>query len=82
MLLRLVIYGLVGFCSEVIWTALYDAVIGTRTEPDSPSVRVKLSSQERWRLMGRTYLWMLPIYGSAVLAFEPAHDAQIGRAHV
>src|SRR3954466_13165752 len=27
-----------------------------------------------WRLTGTTYLWMLPIYGSAALLFEPAHD--------
>lgn len=26
-----------------------------------------------WRLTGTTYLWMLPIYGSAALLFEPAH---------
>jgi hypothetical protein len=28
-----------------------------------------------WRLTGHTYLWMLPIYGVAVIPFEPAHDA-------
>lgn len=28
-----------------------------------------------WRLTGTTYLWMLPIYGVAAVAFEPAHDA-------
>jgi hypothetical protein len=28
-----------------------------------------------WRLTGTTYLWMLPIYGLAAVAFEPAHDA-------
>ena len=27
-----------------------------------------------WRLTGSTYLWMLPIYGSAAVLFEPAHD--------
>ncbi|MDT7571093.1 MAG: hypothetical protein QOE05_1267 [Actinomycetota bacterium] len=27
-----------------------------------------------WRLTGHTYLWMLPIYGSAAVLFEPAHD--------
>ena len=27
-----------------------------------------------WRLTGTTYLWMLPIYGSAAVLFEPAHD--------
>lgn len=28
-----------------------------------------------WRLTGTTYLWMLPIYGSAAVLFEPAHTA-------
>jgi hypothetical protein len=27
------------------------------------------------RLTAHTYLWMLPIYGVAAVAFEPAHDA-------
>jgi hypothetical protein len=27
-----------------------------------------------WRLASHTYLWMLPIYGSAAYLFEPAHD--------
>src|SRR3954470_14223741 len=28
-----------------------------------------------WRLTGHTSLWMLPIYGVAAVAFEPADDA-------
>jgi hypothetical protein len=28
-----------------------------------------------WRLASHTYLWMLPVYGSAAYLFEPAHDA-------
>jgi len=28
-----------------------------------------------WRLTGHTYLWMLPIYGIAAVAFEPADTA-------
>lgn len=32
-----------------------------------------------WRLASHTYLWMLPIYGSAAYLFEPAHDALRGR---
>jgi hypothetical protein len=27
------------------------------------------------RLEGHTYLWMLPVYGSAAYLFEPLHDA-------
>ena len=26
-----------------------------------------------WRLTGHTYLWMLPVYGVAAVAFEPAY---------
>jgi hypothetical protein len=32
-----------------------------------------------WRLTGTTYLWMLPIYGSAAVLFEPA-DARAREA--
>src|SRR3954453_23453660 len=32
-----------------------------------------------WRLTGHTYLWMLPIYGVAAVAFEPG-DAAARRA--
>jgi len=28
-----------------------------------------------WRLASHTYLWMLPVYGSAAVLFEPAHSA-------
>lgn len=31
-----------------------------------------------WRLTGTTYLWMLPVYGSAAALFEPAHRAATG----
>src|SRR5690606_22386495 len=37
--------------------------------------RAPMSRAERLRLEGRTYLWMLPIYGLAAFLFEPAHDA-------
>lgn len=54
-------YGLLGWCAEIVWTAAYAAVERKR---------------EDWlRLEGHTYLWMLPIYGSCALLFEPAHDA-------
>lgn len=32
-----------------------------------------------WRLASHTYLWMLPVYGSAAVLFEPAHNALRGR---
>ncbi|MCA1823679.1 MAG: putative ABC transporter permease [Frankia sp.] len=37
---------------------------------------VKAPARDKdWRLTSHTYLWMLPIYGSAAVLFEPAHDA-------
>jgi hypothetical protein len=64
---RFVAYGLFGWCAEIVWTAGYALVRGTRRGQPVPR-------EERWRLQGHTYLWMLPIYGSAALLFEPAHD--------
>jgi len=60
MWLRFVLYGLGGWCGEVIWTSIRDRVRG----------RV-----DDWKLKGTTYLWMFPIYGSIALLYEPAHDA-------
>jgi hypothetical protein len=55
---RALIYGLAGWCSEVVTT-------GIRSR----------GRDENWRLTGTTYLWMLPVYGSAALLFEPAYAA-------
>jgi hypothetical protein len=30
--------------------------------------------QRDWRLLGKTYLWMFPIYGSIAIFYEPVHD--------
>lgn len=65
MLLRFLIYGAFGLCAEVIWTAVYDAVI---------LIRQRVARHHSLRLEGKTYLWMFPIYGLCVLLFEPAHD--------
>lgn len=73
-LLRLFLYGVVGWTAEVVWTAAYEAVTGTRPLVEDPTVRAPLHPLERWRLAGRTYLWMLPVYGGGGLAFELAHD--------
>jgi hypothetical protein len=54
---RFLLYGLAGWCSEVVTTGLRSR-----------------GRDDNWRLTGTTYLWMLPIYGSAALLFEPAHD--------
>ncbi len=60
MLIRFVLYGLLGWCIEIVWTALSSTV--TRT-------------QRGWRLVGTTYLWMFPIYGLLAPLYEPLHDA-------
>lgn len=75
MLLRFLLYGLIGWCAEIVWTAASEAIAGTRPAADDPRRLEPLSRAERLRLQGHTYLWMLPIYGSAVFLFEPAHDA-------
>lgn len=75
MLLRFVVYGLIGWCCEIVWTASYDLVTGTARAPGDAPGRVPLSTAGRLRLAGRTYLWMLFIYGGGALVFEPAHEA-------
>lgn len=63
-MLRFVVYGVFGWCVEIVWTAGYavgEALrAGRRPDP---------------RLAGRTYLWMFPIYGGGGLLFERAHAA-------
>lgn len=56
---RSLAYGLLGVAGEVIFTAVHSA---TRVEERSA------------KLEGHSYLWMLPIYGSAAWLFEPLHD--------
>jgi hypothetical protein len=60
MLERFFVYGALGWCIEVMWTAL--AGVAGRGERD-------------WRLTGSTYLWMFPIYGLLAPLYEPAHNA-------
>ncbi len=60
MLIRFILYGLGGWCGEVIWTAVGERV--TRRQTD-------------WTLHGTTYLWMFPLYGSLAIFYEPLHDA-------
>lgn len=62
MWLRFIVYGVFGWCTEIVWTACHDAA-------------EKLAAGERpdVRLAGRTYLWMFPIYGFGGLLFEFAY---------
>ncbi len=61
MWLRFLLYGIGGWCGEILWTSIRDRI---RKRVDD------------WKLKGTTYLWMFPIYGGALLfLYEPAHDA-------
>jgi len=57
MLIRFVLYGLGGWCGEIVFTALTDSL-----------------PRRDWRLPGKTFLWMFPIYGSIVFLYEPIHN--------
>ena len=59
MLIRFCIYGLLGWCFEVVWTAVSEKVSG---------------GQRDWQLTGHTYLWMFPIYGLLAPMGEPVHN--------
>ena len=61
-MIRFVIYGLFGWCAEVVWTGVVD--------------NVEAAMQGRpidRRLTGKTDLWMFPIYASGGMLFEVAH---------
>ena len=60
MLIRFVLYGLLGWAIEIVWTALSSTASG---------------AQRGWPLAGTTYLWMFPIYGLLAPLYEPLHDA-------
>jgi uncharacterized membrane protein len=59
MLIRFCIYGLLGWCWEVVWSAVTEKAWG---------------KQGDWRLVGHTYLWMFPIYGLLAPLGEPLHN--------
>lgn len=59
MLVRIILYGLLGWCAEVFWTAIAEKWEG---------------KQRDWRLMGHSYLWSFPIYGLIGPLFEPLHN--------
>ncbi|MGE0128428.1 MAG: hypothetical protein AB7U82_10145 [Blastocatellales bacterium] len=60
MLTRFLLYGFLGWCVEVFWSAIEDAW---------------RKGLRDWRLRGQSYLWSFPLYGLAALLFEPLHDA-------
>lgn len=60
MWIRFLLYGLLGLCAEVIWTAVTERLRGV---------------QQGWQLVGHTSLWMFPIYGLAAPLYEPLHNS-------
>lgn len=59
MWIRFVLYGLLGWCVEVVWTAVSARLRGRECD---------------WRLLGHTSLWMFPLYGLLAPLYEPLHD--------
>jgi uncharacterized membrane protein len=57
--IRFLLYGVFGWCFEIVWTAVIERIRGT---------------QRDWRLTGHTYLWMFPIYGLLAPIGEPVHN--------
>ena len=58
--LHFLIYGALGWCAEIVWTAVTQKISGKARD---------------WRLIGETSLWAFPLYGSMAIWFEPLHDA-------
>ena len=54
---RFAVYGLLGWCIEIAFTAMRRVVAGAGDR----------------RLQGESYLWMHPIYGAGGLAMEAVH---------
>jgi uncharacterized membrane protein len=59
LLIRFCIYGLLGWCLEVFWSAVTEKAWGKQTD---------------WRLVGHSYLWMFAIYGLLAPLGEPMHN--------
>lgn len=57
---RFLIYGTAGWCFEILFTGIKHLI---------------RSGFRDWTLTGKSYIWMLPIYGLAAFLFEPLHDA-------
>ncbi|MDX6223763.1 MAG: hypothetical protein QOE64_139 [Frankiales bacterium] len=57
--------------------ALVYGLAGMASEVVTTGVRSH-GRDKNWRLTGTTYLWMLPIYGSAAYLLEPVHDRVCG----
>jgi hypothetical protein len=68
--LRCLFYASLGVAAEVVFTAVC-ARLGIVLTPDMRDAEARTG----WRLKGHSFVWMLPIYGGGLLAFELVHDA-------
>jgi uncharacterized membrane protein len=59
MLFRFIVYGGLGWCSEIVWTAVRKRITGVARD---------------WLLMGETSLWAFLLYGMVAFLFEPLHN--------
>ena len=59
MWIRFVIYGMLGWCAGIVWTAIEDRVRG---------------DVSGWRLRGSVSLWVFPLFGLLAVLYEPLHD--------
>lgn len=66
---RLLFYACLGVAAEVVFTAVC-ARLGFLWTPDMDDPEARTG----WRLKGHSFVWMLPIYGFGLLAFEVVHD--------
>lgn len=55
MIRKFIIYGMLGWITEIVWTGLGSLFL------------------RKWTLDSHTYLWMFPIYGSAIF-LEYVHE--------
>ncbi len=58
-LFRFLLYGCLGWCGEIVFTALGPRLAGRARD---------------WLLMGHTSIWYFPMYGSIAFLYEPLHD--------
>ncbi len=66
---RVLFYACLGVAAEVLFTAVC-ARLGIVVTADLDD----REARDGWRLKGHSFVWMFPIYGLGLLAFEPVHD--------
>ncbi len=59
MLIRFVLYGLLGWCVALVWSAVGERLRG---------------KQRDWRLLGHASRWLFPRFGLLAPLYEPVHE--------